>query len=190
MSAAELYLNANKYASHPKLLESMEDPEVNYDPQTLFFVLLTDDVACADTTDKIELVKLEAQRTAENYHWAGMLDLLALASVLKCQIWSVYPNCNKNVRSLLSGIIKPVDLYGTQYNIRDCNFLFLMWTRDGNIDTTPGLPFQPNHFVPLLQVSVDGTEPLFSEDTDCHTNDEPPLKKMKTESCSSGKFFK
>ena len=65
---------------------------------------------------------------------------------------------------------------------------------DGTIDTTPGLPFQPNHFVPLMQNSVDDSEtdirnePFSSEDTeDCHTNTEPPLKKMKRESCSSGK---
>jgi len=45
-----------------------------------------------------------------------------------------------------------------------------------------------------MQNSVDDSETdirneLFSsEDTeDCHTNTEPPLKKMKRESCSSGK---
>jgi len=51
--------------------------------------LLTDEAACAETTDKIELVKLEAKRTSENKNWSGMLDLMALTTVLKCQIDNV-----------------------------------------------------------------------------------------------------
>ena len=66
LTAAELYLNANNYAHHPKLLASIEDPEINYEPETLFSILLTDEAACAETTDNIELVKLEAKRTAED----------------------------------------------------------------------------------------------------------------------------
>ena len=60
LTAAELYVNANNYTHHPKLLASIEDPEINYEPETLFSILLTDEAACAETTDSIELLKLEA----------------------------------------------------------------------------------------------------------------------------------
>jgi hypothetical protein len=54
---AELYLNANNYTHHPKLLASIEDPEINYEPETLFSILLTDEAACAETTDRMSAVE-------------------------------------------------------------------------------------------------------------------------------------
>ena len=64
LTAAELYLNADKYANHPKLLQCMEDLTLTYDPANLFSILLTDEVSSAQTTNKIDLVRLEAERTA------------------------------------------------------------------------------------------------------------------------------
>ena len=48
---------------------------------------------------------------------------MALTTVLKCPVWSVYPNCSKNVRSLLSGIIRPREECDSMPN--DCNVLLL-----------------------------------------------------------------
>ena len=104
LTAEELCLNASKYVNIPKLLSALEDPEISYDPATLFSVLLTDEPVSVKTTDKISLIKLEAKNKAENKNWSGMLDVMALATVVKYPVWLIYPNCNRNVRSLLSAV--------------------------------------------------------------------------------------
>lgn len=62
-------------------------------------------------------------------------------------IFSVYPNASPSIRSLLHGVISPRILSNQQPAV------FIMWSRDGNLDARRGAWFQLNHFIPLLEES-------------------------------------
>ena len=72
---------------------------------------------------------------------------MALSSVLECRIYSVYQNCNLGIRALLSGIILPVGKCNSSITLQ------ILWSRDSSLDTTPSLPYEPNHFVPVLRTN-------------------------------------
>ena len=80
--------------------------------------------------------------------WAGMFHLMALATVMGRPIFSVYPNAVSSIRILLHGVIVPRVIN----HMRSMPTVFIMWSRDGNLDATRGVWFQPNHFIPLLEV--------------------------------------
>ena len=82
--------------------------------------------------------------TCVSTKWAGLVQVHALASVLGCTIFSIYPNACRAIRLLFHGCIYPREVHGENHT------LYIMWTRDGNFDSRPGALFQPNHFVPLL----------------------------------------
>ena len=100
-----------------------------------------------DSTDRVATLKTEAVLTCVHGTWAGLVQLHALSSVLKCTIFSVYPNASHAIRPLFHGFIHPrvVNNIGNQNDP-----LYIMWTRDSNFDNRSGAMFQPNHFVPLL----------------------------------------
>ena len=77
-----------------------------------------------------------------------MFHLMALASG---RIFSVYPNTASSVRILLYGIIEPRVIR----QVKSMPTVFIMWSRDGNLDATRGVWFHPNHFIPLLEVDGD-----------------------------------
>ena len=77
-----------------------------------------------------------------------MFHLMALATVMGRQIFSVYPNAVSSIRILLHGVIVPRVIK----HIKSMLTVFIMWSRDGNLDATRGVWFQPNHFIPLLEV--------------------------------------
>lgn len=76
---------------------------------------------------------------------------MALASVMGRQIFSVYPNLASSVRILLHGVIEPRVIS----QVKSMPTVFIMWSRDGNLDATRGVWFHPNHFIPLLGVDGD-----------------------------------
>lgn len=59
-------------------------------------------------SEPVKAIEKEALVTCKDKQWSGMVDILGLASVIHTNIWSVYPDCNSNVRPLISGIVEPL----------------------------------------------------------------------------------
>ena len=67
--------------------------------------------------------------------------MLALSSVLCCNIESVYPDQGSLIGEILNGTIKP------RYSeLKTRNTLAILWTSSRNAAGT----FRPNYFVPLI----------------------------------------
>jgi len=171
LTAAELFVNANQYVNHPKLQLAYDCPDITYDRKTLFAILLREEASII--SDHIKAVLKEAADTCNDMQWSGMLDIMGLASVLKKNIRSVYPDCNGNIRPLINGVVKPLTC--TISSSLE-NTLFILWSRDGDFHSIPGQPFQPNHFVPIVYKSA-------SPDELRQNYEEPPFKKWLCGTC-------
>ena len=108
---------------------------------TKFMMSLSIDVK--DGRDRLAAIRKQALSTCCNKRWAGLMDMLALSSVIRHTIYSVYPDCSPAIRPLFHGPIIP--RMGSLPNSTTC---YIMWTRDSALNNNG--PFQPNHFVPLL----------------------------------------
>ena len=104
-----------------------------------------------------------------------MFDILGLASVLKKNIWSVYPDCNDNIRPLIRRVVEPL-ICSTIYHLTwriPCLFCGLeRETLTVSPGVTPGQPFEPNHFVPIVYMPASPDELL-------ENYGEPPVKKKR-----------
>jgi hypothetical protein len=96
--------------------------------------------------------------------WAGLVQMNALASVLGCKIYSIYPNVCHGIRPLFHGCIHPREVRRDPQN----DSLYIIWTRDSNFDNRPGSMFQPNHFVTLVRL----VNPIYDINS---THDFPPM---------------
>jgi len=76
---------------------------------------------------------------------------MALASVMGRQIFSVYPNTASSVRILLHSVIEPRVIS----QVKSMPTVFIIWSRNGNLDATRGVWFHPSHFIPLQEVDGD-----------------------------------
>ena len=71
--------------------------------------------------------------------------IAALSTVLARPIFSAYPNCQTWIRDFLHSEICPREI---QIMV-PLEPLFVLWSRDGNLDNRSGTWYSPNHFVPL-----------------------------------------
>ena len=77
-----------------------------------------------------------------------MFHVVALTSVLERPLYSVYPNVGSRIRDFLHRKILPRILNeGAQ------SAVYIMWSRDGSLDTTPGTWYELNHFIAIFRVS-------------------------------------
>ncbi|XP_052789160.1 uncharacterized protein LOC128223800 [Mya arenaria] len=91
----------------------------------------------------------------QNSVYMGIWQLFGLASVLGCNVQSVYPNLgNPHVREDLNRLIKP---RGTETKER----VHILWTTTRTDMLASN--WVPNHFVPLLPISKHSDEVLFSD---------------------------
>lgn len=96
------------------------------------------------------IIKDEAIVSCTLRKWSGLMKVLAVSSVLGQTIFTVYPSLyHDGIRKLLHGEVFPREPITTSSGI-----LYVMWSRDSNLDNQPGTPFQPNHFVPISMDSV------------------------------------
>ncbi len=102
-----------------------------------------------DATDRTAAIIKEAMATCVLKTWAGLVQMHALASVLGCKIYSIYPNVCHGIRPLFHGCIHPREV---RREVHQNDPLYIMWTRDSNFDNRAGSMFQPNHFVPLVRL--------------------------------------
>ena len=144
-TAVELFLNADSYAQHKQINIAACHPDASLTADSFRCLTLTDKAnkiynECKDLKRAIEI---EARETCKVGNWSSFVHLMAISGLLKRNIWSVYPESNKGIRPLFhSQITQP---------LADCTKdLYIMWSRDGNLDNRDGYAFEPNHFVPLM----------------------------------------
>lgn len=70
-----------------------------------FMMSLSIDIA--DGRDRLEALKQQALSTCYNKRWAGLIEMMALSSVIRQTVFSVYPNCSPAIRPFIHGQITP-----------------------------------------------------------------------------------
>ena len=100
------------------------------------------------------------RRVCNNYQFCELYELIALASVLQCEIQSVYPYIDYRAEmETMNSLFKPVDT-NTPNNVK----VVIFWTRseDETLRTTGSDSdsiWNPNHFVPLIQTDRNNRTP-------------------------------
>ncbi|CAH3178652.1 unnamed protein product [Porites lobata] len=145
LTACELFLNAEFYANHEKLSEA--NAECSYSEKTVFILMLTSagEKEWQSTRRAVEAVKAEAMSASKDKVWSSLVHLMALSTVLKRPIFSVYPNTNPALRPLILGLVHP-----RVSSAADVLPIYILWSREDNLDNRSGAVYQPNHFVPLV----------------------------------------
>ena len=94
------------------------------------------------------------RRTCSNNEFAELYEVVALATVLKCEVRSVYPYIDYRAEmKCMNAVYKPI---GTLSPTK--TRLVIFWTSSEDEIMTRARPnsgglWSPNHFVPLLQPS-------------------------------------
>ena len=105
--AEELYFNAEYYATHEIFKLTKEGSGIPED--LLFPVALSsdEDGIIANGGNEVDAVKAEAIAGYEFKKWGCLVHMMALASVIRRPIYSVYPNVAFRYRALMQNVRKP-----------------------------------------------------------------------------------
>ena len=146
MTSIEFYGNAHKYSvDHKSIAETAKS--IRRNPHLLFPDILSNDGG-QDNWYKNGVaesaIRAEAIRTSVNYTYSCLGSVMALASVIKRPIHSLYPNVKYSLRDLFNRVIEPVsqETYTEAFHV--------LWTRIGKLDDRRGAIFVPDHFVPVI----------------------------------------
>ena len=127
--------------------------------------------------DKSSTIKYEAREICNNHQYSQFITLLGLSSAINL---SVYPNIEGYImplHQLFCSLVKPIHNTAlTRCSIESENIITVMWSRDGDIDNTPGVAFSPNHFVLLVPENMLRTKPSSGR---VSSQFEPPRKRKK-----------
>lgn len=146
--ALELLLNMDFYIQHPRLT-SFSNTDSHH-PDKLFSLCLTtnsDQVFHDKSCSREEAILFEARVASKSYEWSGFFHVAALSSILCRPIFSTYPHCNTWIRDFLRCEVGPRNPTVLLFS----EPLFILWSREGNLDNRAGAWFSPNHFVPLYK---------------------------------------
>lgn len=168
--AGELFLNAKYYATHPRF--STLSGKTTFHPGSLFAVSLSCDHH--DLRQRENVIRKEAIETCRQGKWAALVQIMALASVLRRPVFSVYPLASKALRPLLHGKIFPRESVQLRYPAPTDRTVYIMFSRDSSLSSIPGVGFNPNHFVPLFPAEDKPRDKQYSFDE----KDFPPLTNM------------
>ena len=141
--AEELYFNAGYYATHEIFKRTKERSGIPED--LLFPVALSSDGdgVIVNGGNEMDAVKAEAIAGCEFNKWGSLVHMMALASVIRRPIYSVYPNVAFRYRALMHNVLNP-----RLPPVND-DPVCLLWSRCGSLDNRPNSWYVPNHFVPL-----------------------------------------
>ena len=113
-------------------------------------------------------MKAEALVACTRYEWSSFVHFLGLTSVVSKPVHSVYPDVNFRYRMLIHRSLYPRTSPTSSQLLVDAVLMYILWSRDGNFDNTPGSWFEPNHFVPLISEKEEVTTcPKKHEIRDC-----------------------
>lgn len=170
----ELILHNESYCNHSYLKVKEDDwKKSNRHINSLFHLVLQYNNATeTNKKDSRNIYVLEeAVQNLENRRWCSMIEIFALASVLKRKIQSVYPKTEDIYQKIFNGAICPVR---EDVNPPIC----IMWTRTAAISSHIGsVKFHSNHFVPL--VDKKNINPAPKRKSSEASIDEVPKKKIK-----------
>ena len=99
---------------------------------------------------RVQAVKAEALVACTRYEWSSFVHFLGLVSVILKPVHSVYPDVNFCYRMVIHRSLYPRTSPTSSQPLVDAVPMYILWSRDGNFDNTPGSWFEPNHFVPLI----------------------------------------
>ena len=141
LCSIELFENRAFYANHPLLRTLFETKREYFSSFNSVFEVTVSSKATGDSLEG--KVKSEAIRMCHPGQWGSFLCLLALSSVTKRNIVSVYPSVGAiKYRMVLNNLIEP--RAGISFGE-----IHIMFTQH---DFSEGQRFHPNHFVPLLKI--------------------------------------
>ena len=152
LTAAELFIHADFYSSHPHLSKAAAPHEpASFDESTVFTMMLSDTSVAyySQVDDRRRAVEYEAQLVCQDKNWSVMLVVLGLASVVGTDMLSIYPDVGEELSKIVHGAIAPRH----KHNLFLGKKVSIMWSRYGNFDNRPGAVFEPNHFVAMKQCS-------------------------------------
>lgn len=81
--------------------------------------------------------------------WGSLIHMMAIAPVIGRPVYSLYPQVNFRYRPLMVNLLKP------RISHSDDRFdkpVYLLWSRDGNLDNQPNVQYTPNHIVPVISI--------------------------------------
>ena len=96
----------------------------------------------------VESIKQEGKATKSPYRWSSMLQVLAVATVIKHPIQSVFPEVEHYARGVYDSLVLPLT------ETDNCNLkhpLIILWSRDGDFDSIAPI-YSPNHIVPVVKL--------------------------------------
>ncbi len=144
LTSRELSTHADFYVDHSRVKKALEtstkiDANASSWKENFKWLVLSNDNSSCD----VAAIKREAMDTLKDGRYCSLIHMMALSSVLKMKIFSVYPNRNMLIRPLFHGLIEPrvTDHDSTMY---------IMWSCLGGHERQSGSIYQPNHFVPVL----------------------------------------
>ena len=140
--SCELLLHSEFYGNQPYITKKTCD-NIAHHPNFIFALTISNDssVSLTDNNSKVSCIINEAIKNASAGAWLSFICMLALSSVLCCNIESVYPDQGSLIGEILNGTIKP------RYSeLKTRNTLAILWTSSRNAAGT----FRPNYFVPLI----------------------------------------
>ena len=146
--AEELYCNTQFYASHEifKIVEKNSGiPE-----SVLFPAALSRDGDGIFTSggSRPDAVKAEAIAGCQRKKWSCLFHFMPLATVLRWPIVSLYLNIQFKHHTLLHNtVLKP---HLPPLDNDDNDPVYLLWSRDGNLDSRPTTWYIADHFVPIV----------------------------------------
>ena len=142
MTSLELHIHAEYYVTHPALVQARASIPDVIDLED-FMVGGDSAKELENTGDFLAAVKWEAKESTRYYRYAAMIGVMGLASVTQRSIFSVYPDSTHKFFPLLNQEIRP-----------RCDItyepLHIQWTTMS--EKKKGYMFNPNHFVPLIQL--------------------------------------
>lgn len=109
---------------------------MSFHKNSRFIVSLSSDIK--DTSNRIATIGIEAIETCSSRKCAGLIQIMALSSVLQHTIYSVFLNYSHGIRPLFHGPILP---RGTNLHPK-CNTFYIMWSRCGKFDNKERAPTQ------------------------------------------------
>ena len=148
LTAIELFENADYYEKHPRFREALQSG-CSFGELTVFTLALKEPgiVEWERSHSRVSAVQSEAIGGCQLGGWSSLMHIMGLATVIRRPIFTLYPNCAEGIRPLLHGIVKP------RVNMPDVvpTCFYILWSRDGDLDSRPNAVYIPNHFVPLFQ---------------------------------------
>ena len=141
----------------------------------LFSLCLTrdsDKVYVNTNKSKEDAICSEALVATKCKEWSGFFHIATLSTVLARPIFSAYADCQTWIRDFLHSEICPREIQ----NLEPLEPLFVLWSRDGNLDNRSGAWYSPNHFVPLYSTGKRSNSSAKENDPEKHQQETVTVK--------------